>query len=233
MFKKPGNVERAQAMPLLMVQDVWKRYTEDSYVLREVNLEVGRGEAVIVSGPNGSGKTTLLRICAGLLRPSKGRVLVGGLDARLPEAKEKLGVVLHNPLVYPELTVMENLHYYAGLRGVEAPLDEELARRAFEELGLDRYRDRRVEELSFGWRRRSDIVRAFLGSPEILLIDEPFTGLDPTARERLARIFRLYLDNGGSILATTPLGGADIEEFRRAGIGLRAYHIVDGRLVGK
>ncbi len=217
-------------MTLLEYRDVWKRYTEASYVLRSVNLRVEEGRLVVISGPNGSGKTTLLKIGAGILRPSRGEALVKGVNSRLPSAKRWLGVVLHEPMVYPELSVYENLKYYAGLRGIEEPLAGGLAAEAFEELGLTRYRDRRVEELSFGWRRRTDIVRALLGGPPVILIDEPFTGLDPGAREGLASVFRKHLARGGSILATTPLGGADIEFMKSSGLEPQVYRISGGGL---
>ncbi len=217
-------------MVLLEYRDVWKRYTEASYVLRSVNLNVEEGRLVVISGPNGSGKTTLLKIGAGILRPSRGEALVRGVNSRLPSAKKWLGVVLHEPMVYPELSVYENLKYYAGLRGISEPLAEGLAAEAFEELGLARYRDRRVEELSFGWRRRTDIVRALLGDPPVILIDEPFTGLDPGAREGLASVFRKHLSRGGAILATTPLGGADIEFMEASGLKPQVYRISDGGL---
>ena len=217
-------------MALLEYRDVWKRYTEARYVLRSVNLRLEEGSLIVIVGPNGSGKTTLLKIGAGILRPSRGEALVRGVNARLPPAKRWLGVILHEPMVYPELSIYENLKYYAGLRGIDEPLGEGLAKEAFEELGLGKYRDRRVEELSFGWRRRTDIVRALLGGPDVILVDEPFTGLDPEARRGLASVLRKHLEQGGAILATTPLGGADIEFMVASNLRPEVYRISGGGL---
>ncbi|RLG47470.1 MAG: ABC transporter ATP-binding protein, partial [Thermoproteota archaeon] len=153
---------------LLELRGVWKRYTGD-WVLREVELELRPGDAVAVVGPNGSGKTTLLRVASGLTAPSRGRVLVSGRPPSSPEARRAMGVVGHSHMLYRKLTVRENLSLFSRLYGVG--VDWALV----ESLGLDRYLDRRVEELSFGWRKRADLARALLHRPRLLPVDEPLT----------------------------------------------------------
>jgi len=161
----------------LEARGLWKRYREGGpWVLAGLDLVVEPGEAVAVVGANGSGKTTLLRIAAGLLHASKGTVLVYGHKAGSVAARRVTGAVLHHSLLYDDLTVAENLEYYAGLYDVE---DYDPARDPnVEALGLQRYLHARARELSFGWRRRADLARALLHGPRLILIDEPFTGLD-------------------------------------------------------
>ncbi len=207
---------------VLELLDVWKRYREDGpWVLKGVNLTLPEGAAVAIVGGNGSGKTTLLKIAAGLVQPSRGSVLVEGLDPRDPRAKQAVGVVTHYSLLYDQLTVAENLEFYARLYGVEGydPRRDPVA----EALGLDRFLDRRASELSFGWRRRADIARALLHKPRILLLDEPFTGLDPEGVESLAGILESHVAQGGSLLATAPKRG-DLEPLEP----LRVYRLRGG-----
>ncbi len=190
-------------MILLVFENVWKRYSAE-YILREISLSVGSGETVLVTGPNGSGKTTMLRLGIGLLRPSKGKIYVNGIDVRLPKAKMMLGYLPHTPPLYLDLTVRENLRYYASLYG-----HDEIPKHvveAAEGFGLNKYMDRRVRELSYGWRKRVDILRAMIGSPRVLLMDEPFSGLDVQGRRFLISLIRELTGKGCSTLFTAPLG---------------------------
>ncbi|MEM4128486.1 MAG: ABC transporter ATP-binding protein [Thermoproteus sp.] len=171
---------------MILVEGLWKRFG-DFWVLRGVNLKVN--SIVTLIGPNGSGKTTLVRIIAGLLEPSRGRVLVDGMRPKVPAGV--LGVVFHSPMLYPELTVGENLRLFSKLAGGKlegCPL------------GVCKVLDRPVRALSFGWRRRVDIVRALLPDPPNLVIDEPTTGLDQEARGELADI----LKSREAVLLTSP-----------------------------
>ena len=207
---------------ILEVVDVWKKYREEGpWVLRGVNLKLPERTAVAVVGGNGSGKTTLLRIAAGLLQPSKGRVFVAGLDPRDPRAKPLIGVVMHYSLLYDQLTVAENLEFYAKLYGVEDydPNSDPVV----EALGLTKFLERKASELSFGWRRRADITRALLHKPRVLLLDEPFTGLDPEGVDALAGILESHVSRGGSLLATAPKMG-DLEPLKP----LKVYRLRGG-----
>ncbi|NOZ88759.1 MAG: ABC transporter ATP-binding protein [Crenarchaeota archaeon] len=192
---------------VLEMEGVWKRYSYGrGWVLRDVSLCIPPGSGVLVLGPNGSGKTTLLRIAAGLAKPSRGVVRVAGLPPQSVEAKHVMGVVLHHSILYDELTVRENLSYYARLHGLDgySPEGDEVV----EALGLRRYLDTRVGELSFGWRKRANIARALLHRPQLLAIDEPFTGLDDAAVEALAGLLEELTRRGAAVLATSPQRGA-------------------------
>ncbi len=203
---------------LLEFRDVWKSFG-NGYVIRGITLSLDRGELVAIVGPNGSGKTTVLRLASGLVAPSKGEVLVGGIDARSPAAKSLLGYVPHYPPLYGDLTVWENLVYYAGLYGYA---DLSNVESILEELGLSAFLDRRVAELSYGWRKRVDMVRAILHNPLLLLIDEPFSGLDDVGRRWLRGFLAQSVSAGRTVLLTSPR--ADIE------LEARVYEIREGRL---
>lgn len=210
--------------PLLEAKNVWKAYRPRDWVLRGVELVLGSGEFVVIVGPNGSGKTTFLKIVSGLLRPSRGEVRICGYKPWSLEAKRCRGVVMHWSFLYDELTVSENLQFYAALTNTRnySPRRDELVSR----LGLDKRLGQLVSWLSFGWRKRTDLVRALLGKPRLLVLDEPLTGLDPSASARLLESLRSYVDRGGAVLAATPKGE---EELLKS--ATRVYDLVDGRLV--
>lgn len=190
------------AQPSVRVDSVSKAF-EGRSVLEGVSLTVARGEAVCLCGVNGAGKSTLLRIVAGLLRPDRGCVYVNGRDAtREPErSKRRLGMISHKSMIYPELTVAENLAFAARLYGVtdHGPRVEELLTRA----ALAAYRYDRAAILSRGLLQRLAIARALLHEPAVLLADEPFTGLDAKAIEYVLAIFAEFVAAGGALVATT------------------------------
>ena len=206
------------------LRDVWKRYSYSrGWVLRGVSLCLSQGTGYLVLGPNGSGKTTLLRMLVGLVRPSRGRVTVAGRPPQSVEAKRLMGVVLHHSLLYDELTVRENLEYYARLYGVRgySPDGDPVV----EALGLKRYLEARAGELSFGWKKRANIARALLHRPRLLAIDEPFTGLDDEASKALAGLLQDLVERGVTVVATSPQKG-----FTSLLPGYRVYRIEDKTL---
>lgn len=208
---------------MIDVVGLHKRFAYRS-VLRGVDLRVAPGECVALLGPNGAGKTTLIRILAGLLRPSDGSVTVAG--HRLPEqaslARRQVGVLLHSPLLYAELSAEDNLHYYGHLYGLS-----DVKRRAdglLEQVGLSRWRRERAGTFSRGMQQRLAIARALLHSPPVLLLDEPHTGLDPDAVEKLDAKLRDLLGTGHTLLVASH----DLE--RAAGLADRAAVLADGRV---
>jgi heme exporter protein A len=153
----------------------------DRPVLEDVSVSLPAGRTLVVFGPNGSGKTTLLRVLAGLLRPRSGHVRV--LGAELPKQtwalRGRIGWLGHDPLLYAPLTARENLTYHARLHGVSDRRVEEV----LDAVGMAARADEPVRELSRGMVQRVATARAVLGHPELLLLDEPLTNLDPGARE--------------------------------------------------
>lgn len=150
-----------------------------------VDLDLGFGQTLAVLGPNGSGKSTLLRILASLLRPTSGEVTV--LGCRLPEESWRLrgrvGFVGHTPLLYRDLTGRENLALQARLHGLEPELARDRIEADLAVVGMSRRADERVGGYSAGMRQRIAICRATVARPELLLLDEPDSNLDPEGRE--------------------------------------------------
>ncbi len=177
--------------------------------LHPIYLVIPRGEAVLLVGANGAGKSTLLRLMAGLCRPSAGKVRINGRDPqRIPEARAEVGLLSHQTLLYDELTARENLRFFAQLYGLDN-LDERLAA-ALTAVGLNERLDLRVGSFSRGMKQRLAIARATLHGPSILLLDEPFTGLDTNACAALHRLLRRFRQEGRTcILVTHRLDEAD------------------------
>jgi len=176
----------AQSTIAVDVIGVSKRYGYLE-VLRSVSLRIESGEFVALFGHNGAGKTTLLKLIATHIRPSTGTVKIFGEDAfRDSGIRRKIGLVTHSSFLYDELTVRENLLFYARQFGVE----EDNFLDTVEFLGMNRWYNVRVKQLSHGLRKRADIIRALIHEPNLILLDEPFTGLDSETCEVLVNYFR-------------------------------------------
>ncbi|HEX2360369.1 MAG TPA: ABC transporter ATP-binding protein [Solirubrobacterales bacterium] len=162
--------------------------------LAGVELALAAGGTLAVLGPNGSGKTTLLRILAGLLRPSAGEVSVLGcpLPGETWRLRGRVGFLGHDPLLYRDLTGRENLRLAARLYGLKPERAEERIEELLSAVGMERRGDDRVAELSAGMAQRVAVCRTILHDPELLLLDEPDSHLDPAAREAV----RALLDPG-------------------------------------
>jgi heme exporter protein A len=194
--------------------------------LRGVDLDVEGGRAVAVLGPNGAGKSTLLRILAGLSRASAGRVSVR-IDGREPSgrgrARSSVGFAGHATLLYTELTARENLVFQARLHGLADPgarADELLA-----EEGLEAVADRRAGTFSRGMAQRLSIARALVQDPPLLLLDEPFTGLDRRAGDRLSIRLQRRRNEGRALVLVTH----DLE--RASALADTALILLAGRVV--
>ena len=177
-------------------KNIEKRYG-GLFALRRVSLDVAEGECLALAGRNGSGKTTLLRIAAKLARPSSGEVQYtwqGDEDCATP----RTGFVAHATMVYDELTAEENLLLFARLQGLNSPAA--LAEKLLGAVGLDERRGSLVRTFSRGMRQRVAIARALLQQPQILLLDEPATGLDPEGVAWLAGTLRKLRDGGCTLL---------------------------------
>jgi heme exporter protein A len=174
--------------------------------LRPLDLEVPAGGSLAVLGPNGAGKSTLLRLLAGLARPSGGTLCVAGAGDRIAH-RRSVGFVGHATFLYPALTARENVILAARLHGVDAPAQR--ADAALAEVDLGALAERRAGTLSRGAAQRLAIARALVHDPPLLLLDEPFSGLDPRAAERLAeRLARLHAEGRSLVLVTHDLARA-------------------------
>ena len=187
---------------MIEVQKLVKRFGLKT-VLRKLDFQVVEGEFVGVVGPNGAGKTTFLRILATLSRPTFGAVKIAGypLPAKAAQVRAKLGVLSHQPMLYGDLTAEQNLRFFGRMYGV-VDLDVRIAY-MLDTVGLsDRRRDL-VRTFSRGMQQRLAIGRAVLHDPQLLLLDEPYTGLDQDAASMLDTILRSVTAQGRTVVMTS------------------------------
>ena len=197
-----------------------------------VDIAAGGGEIVAVVGPNGAGKTTLLRALSGERRPDQGEVLLDGspVSGADPGWRGRVGLVSHRTGLYRKLTVAENLNFFAALHGV--PKARDAVGPALETIGAATLANTRVEALSRGQSQRVALARSLLHDPDILFLDEPFTGLDPAAAAALESTLRARRAAGSVIVLVT-------HDLRR-GLGLadrvvvlrRGHKVHDGETGG-
>jgi heme ABC exporter ATP-binding subunit CcmA len=210
-------------MTALEIEGLSRHYGERE-ALRDVSLSLAEGETLVVFGPNGAGKTTLLRVLATLLRPHAGSVSV--LGSKLPDEawaiRGRIGLLGHEPLLYRELTARENLRFHARLHGV----GEERVRELLDAVAMGARANEPLRTLSRGMVQRVAVARAVLNDPELLLLDEPSSNLDPAAVELVALLIGggARTDAGGLrtrvICSHDPTGGmaeADVVLGLRAG----------------
>ena len=209
---------------LIEAEDLARRFPRCE-ALAGVSFAVARGDVAALVGPNGSGKTTTLRILACILAPTRGRVRVAGFDAaeRSLDARRRLGYLPENPPFYPEMRVAEFLAFRGRLRGLRGPRLAERLRAVTEQCGLGEATRRSLAHLSRGFRQRTALADCLLHEPEVLLLDEPFAGLDPVQDEALRGVLQ-GLGGRCAILFTTH-ALAEAEQ-----LGQRALVLNAGRL---
>jgi heme ABC exporter ATP-binding subunit CcmA len=192
--------------------------------LAGVDLDVERGEIVLLQGPNGAGKTTLLRACAGLVPVTSGTARVLGHDLRTDRrsGRTRVGFLAHATGLYDDLTVEDNVRFWGrAVRAADGEAEAALAR-----LGLDgRLRDVTVSRLSAGQRRRTSIAVLIVRRPELWLLDEPHAGLDRNARDHLDALVREAVSVGATVLLSSH------ETERAEGLADRVVTIVGGTIV--
>jgi heme ABC exporter ATP-binding subunit CcmA len=209
---------------MIAAQELRKTYGSN-IVIDGVSFTLGSGQCLALLGPNGAGKTTLLRILATLLRPTAGSLHVGGVDAlREPErVRPLLGMVAHGSYVYEDLTARENLRFWEIMRGGDAAPARLTA--ALAQVELDGVADERVRTFSAGMKRRLTLARVLLGQARVLLLDEPFTGLDRRGRKWVSEFLQAFKTAGGAaVVATHSFGGG-------LGVADRVGILIGGRLL--
>jgi len=205
--------------PLLVARGISRRFGYRN-VIENVSFEVGGGEVLLLIGHNGAGKTTLIRLLAGLLEPSRGTV----------SRSESFGVVMHDSMLYDSLSARENLQFFGRLHGKS---DAVHLADLLERVGLEEHADRRVATYSRGMVQRLTLARSLLPDPDLLLLDEPLTGLDDTASGMVRGILSAFREkNRGVVLTTHQL--ADVVDLASE-VGymvagrVRAIEPIDGR----
>jgi Cu-processing system ATP-binding protein len=187
-------------MPVVEIQHVTKRYGTIEAV-RDVSIELIQGETIALVGHNGAGKTTLLKLMLGLVHPTAGSLRVLGEDPAAGEfaARRRLGYLPENVSFNPALTGREVLTFYARLKGE----DLAIALTLLERVGLEKASTRRVGTYSKGMRQRLGLAQALLGEPQVLLLDEPTTGLDPALRMSFYDVVRDLRDRGATVVLSS------------------------------
>lgn len=174
-------------------------------VLKGLGFSVDRGEFVLLFGANGSGKSTLLRLLSGLSKPTAGAIRIGGweLPREVMAVRAQIGLVGHRPLLYENLTARENLDFFGKLYDIDADECQERSRELLRQVGLSRRADSLVRTFSRGMKQRLSITRALLHQPDLLLLDEPYSGLDQAACDRLDELLAQASDAGRTIILST------------------------------
>ena len=194
-----------------------------------LDLRVRTGEFYTLLGPNGAGKTTTLRMVTGLLKPDRGSITVFGIDALADPigVRKAVAWLSDEPMIYDKLTPMEYLHFVSGLWAVESGLAEARARDLIGWLGLEAYAHHRCEGLSRGTRQKVALAGALVHAPRLIILDEPFTGLDAGSARLVKRVLRERVHAGCSVIMTTHI--LDVAERMADRIGVK----VAGRLLAE
>lgn len=215
-------------MSLLKVAGLQKRYKART-VVHDVDFEVGSGEVVGLLGPNGAGKTTCFYMIVGLVSADGGQISLDGKDlTHLPiHARARLGLsyLPQEMSVFRKLTVAQNIRAVLELQGLETRAVDERLEELMAELGISHLRDNTAISLSGGERRRCEIARALATSPRLILLDEPFAGVDPIAVLDIQKIIRFLKERGIGVLIT------DHNVRETLGICDRAYILSEGRVL--
>lgn len=192
----PGDLPAVAAYGLQVVRG-------GNEVLKNLTFSVPRGCIVGVLGPSGCGKTTLLRSVVGVQRPTAGHIQVLGHPAGAPALRTRVGYVTQAPSVYADLTVLENLRYFAAALGMRGWRREDAVVRVVKEVDLASYADKLVTRLSGGQYSRVSLAVALLNRPDLLVMDEPTVGLDPMVRRELWLVFQRLAEEGTTLLVSS------------------------------
>ncbi|HQV64539.1 MAG TPA: ABC transporter ATP-binding protein [Anaerolineales bacterium] len=186
---------------VIVVENLTRRFGE-FVAVDHINFEVKPGEVIGYLGPNGSGKTTTIRMLLGLLKPSDGKATVLGYDVfkQSEEIRARVGYMSQKFAIYDDLTTLENLTFYGGVYGIN---DKARIRHTLELVGLKGHENTLTRELSTGWRQRLSLGIALVHEPKLLFLDEPTSGVDPTARRAFWDLIYELAEGGVTILVTT------------------------------
>ena len=186
---------------VIVVENLTRRFGE-FVAVDHINFEVKPGEVIGYLGPNGSGKTTTIRMLLGLLKPSDGKATVLGYDVfkQSEEIRARVGYMSQKFAIYDDLTTLENLTFYGGVYGIN---DKARIQHTLELVGLNGHENTLTRDMSTGWRQRLSLGIALVHEPKLLFLDEPTSGVDPTARRAFWDLIYELAEGGVTILVTT------------------------------
>lgn len=217
------------AAPALSICGLRKSFTRQRPAVDGLSLTIKRGEFYALLGPNGAGKTTTLRMVAGLLKPDAGAVSICGIDALASpiDAKTVMAWVPDEPLIYDKLDPLEYLEFVAGLWAMDAAKAEAEAKRLIDILGLSAHASTRCQGLSKGMRQKVALAGALIHDPQLIILDEPLTGLDAASARQVKAVLKERVGAGATVIMTTHI--LDVAERMAERIGV----IAEGRLIAE
>lgn len=190
--------------PILIVEDLWKSYG-DTHAVQGFSCEISKGEFFGLLGPNGAGKTTSIHMLSGLIKPTRGRVFISGLDlfSKPMEAKARLGLVPQSFALYPTLCARDNLAFFGSIYGLKGKWLKDRIAHVLNIVELSDRANQTVETFSNGMKRRLNIAVGLLHEPDILILDEPTVGVDPQSRNAILESIHSLNQSGVTVLYTT------------------------------
>jgi len=192
--------------PVIYINDLHKTYRQSPHPSVDgLTLQVEKGMFFGLLGPNGAGKTTTISILCGLISYDAGQVMIHGLDVRrkMSEIKSLIGIVPQDIALYPELTVIENLHFFGGMYGLPTVELNERINTYLHDFGLESRRRTKIGHLSGGMKRQVNLIAALLHKPTLLFLDEPTVGVDVHSRQTIIENLQLLHRNGMTIVYTS------------------------------
>ncbi len=188
---------------MIKVEGLTRSYG-DFTAVDQVSFQIGKGEVIGLLGHNGAGKTTIMKVLTGFLEPDRGRIEIDGLDIaeHRTEVQRKIGYLPENCPVYPEMTVIDYLEYIASLHGLDSPAQQQAVAEAIRETRLEPKATQLINTLSRGYRQRVGVAQAILHRPQLLILDEPTNGLDPSQIQHMRSLIKTQAENATVLIST-------------------------------
>jgi ABC-2 type transport system ATP-binding protein len=201
MIETQVRTARDVDVPAVDVRAVWKRFG-DADVVQDLSFDVRPGEVLGFLGPNGSGKTTTMRMILDIVRPARGEIRVFGGRPGV-EHQERIGYLPEDRGLYRDVRIIETLTYFGALRGMSESAAKRRSRDLLTEMGLAEAIDKKAAELSRGMHQKAQLIATILNDPDLLIVDEPFQGLDPVNADMLKGVVRDQRDRGAAVVMST------------------------------
>ena len=178
---------------------------KDFWAVKDLNFNIKEGSVASILGPNGCGKTTTLRMIAGMLTPSKGTAFIDSIDVRKDKqtVKSKIGYMTNNTSLYDRLSVVETIKFFAELNQIPEDIYMPRAEKLFHQLDMTKYLSKRIADLSTGMKQKTSIVRTLIHDPDLVVLDEPTTGVDVTGQSVIIDLIRTIKDSGKTLIFST------------------------------